>query len=92
MFLNGDQDIQHCFLKRDAKKLSADWYPNTSKLLRLRGDLIEVDMNGFGPINEYTWTTSLYFYRQFNFKSAASDQPMPSIAAIIQQSDYDNKE
>jgi predicted O-methyltransferase YrrM len=31
-------------------------------------DMIQVDFFGFGPINDYTWTTSIFFSRDFDFK------------------------
>lgn len=46
-------------------------------------NFIQVDMNGFGPINEYTWTTSLFFERNFNFKPLnPSIQPKKSIGNL----------
>jgi hypothetical protein len=30
--------------------------------------MIQVDFFGFGPINDYTWTTSIFFSRDFDFK------------------------
>ncbi|MCL0042054.1 hypothetical protein M1N12_03225, partial [Peptococcaceae bacterium] len=33
-------------------------------------------MTGFGPINGYTWTTSFFFHREFNFKPLHSRQPL----------------
>lgn len=41
---------------------NADRHPITTKILRDLG-LIQVDFNGFGPINGYTWTTSLFLSR-----------------------------
>lgn len=38
---------------------NADWYPNSVKLLRDDG-FIEINFHGFGPINGYTWTTSIF--------------------------------
>lgn len=68
---------------------NSDWHPKTSALLRERSDLIEVDMHGFGPINEYSWTTSLYFHREFQFLPKDGIQPIFSKAAIHQVSRYD---
>lgn len=48
---------------------NSDWWPETSKFLR-NTNLIEVDMNGFGPINSYTWTTSFYISRDVQLKPA----------------------
>ena len=44
---------------------NSDRYPNLAKILR-DNDLLEVDFHGFGPINDYTWTTSIFFDRTFN--------------------------
>ena len=69
---------------------NSDWYPNTSSLLREVGNLIEIDMHGFGPINSYSWTTSVYLHRDFNFISKNDRQPVFSKAAI-QQTAQDDK-
>ncbi len=45
---------------------NSDWYKNTSKFLRSQ-NLIEIDFHGLGPINNYTWTTSFFLTRSFNF-------------------------
>lgn len=69
---------------------NSDWHPKTSKCLREKADLIEVDLHGFGPINEYSWTTSLYFHREFRFCPRDNIQPNYSKAAIHIVSEYDN--
>ncbi len=53
---------------------NADWLPASSMILRQTG-LIEVDMAGFGPINHYTWTTSFFLSRDFNFDPARQRRP-----------------
>ena len=63
---------------------NADWYKETSKYLREELNLIEVDFHGFGPINSYTWTTSIFLSRNFNFKPINNSQPNFSISAIRQ--------
>ena len=68
---------------------NSDWHPNTSELLRNSGNLIEVDMHGFGPINSYSSTTSLYLHREFCFTPKENLQPTYSKAAIRQISKYD---
>jgi hypothetical protein len=62
---------------------NSDWYPNTSELLRNHG-LIEIDFSGFGPINNYTWTTSLYLSRKFKIEPMNNIQPFPPIGGIRQ--------
>jgi len=46
-----------------------------------QSNLIEVDMAGFGPINDYTSTTSFYFHRQFAAPPRADRQPVPGIGS-----------
>ena len=53
---------------------NSDWYPNTAEFLRGR-DLIQIDMHGFGPVNPYTWTTSLFLDRAFAMKPKGDRQP-----------------
>jgi hypothetical protein len=61
---------------------NADWYKETSKYLREKLDLLEVDFHGFGPINAYTWTTSIFFTRSARFQPVNNSQPHYSVAAI----------
>jgi hypothetical protein len=63
---------------------NSDWYKETSKFLRDELNLIEVDFHGFGPINNYTWTTSIFLSRNFKFSPINNMQPNFSIAAIHQ--------
>lgn len=48
------------------KKLSilildnSDWYPELITRIRVELEWIEMDFHGFGPINNYTWTTSIF--------------------------------
>lgn len=63
---------------------NSDRYKDTSKYLREKLDLIEVDFHGFGPINGYTWTTSIFLSRNFNFKPNRGVQPHFPISGIIE--------
>lgn len=54
---------------------NSDYLPASSRLLR-ESNLIEVDMTGFGPINEFPWTTSFYFHRNFAFRPRHDRQPV----------------
>jgi SAM-dependent methyltransferase len=38
---------------------NSDWYPEICLMLRERG-LFEIDFHGFGPANDYSWTTSIF--------------------------------
>jgi hypothetical protein len=68
---------------------NSDWHPNTCKFLRESSRFIQVDFHGFGPINQYSWTTSLFFDKYAEVKPLNNVQPHYSQAAIIQVSDYD---
>ncbi|HAJ60076.1 MAG TPA: hypothetical protein DCP31_13105, partial [Cyanobacteria bacterium UBA8543] len=61
---------------------NSDWYPDTSKFLRESG-LIQVDFTGMGPINYYTWTTSLFMDRGILIKARSELQPEPGIASFL---------
>lgn len=61
---------------------NSDWFKNTARFIREKFDLIEVDFHGFGPINNYTWTTSVFFSRNFRFKPHNNIQPDFSIASL----------
>ena len=39
---------------------NADRHPELCKSVREKG-FTEIDFHGFGPVNDYTWTTSLFF-------------------------------
>lgn len=68
---------------------NSDWHPKTSAFLRDRCDLIEIDMHGFGPINDYSWTTSLFLRRDFKSIPLNGTQPIVSCAGLRQISKYD---
>ena len=61
---------------------NSDWLPGTALFLRQSG-LIEVDLSGPVPGNEHHQTTSFFFTRQFDFKSAESRQPLPPVGANV---------
>jgi hypothetical protein len=47
---------------------NSDWYTDVSTLLRNQG-FFQIDFNGFGPINPYCWTTSLFLPWQSSFQN-----------------------
>jgi hypothetical protein len=55
---------------------NSDRYPDISEKFR-DSDLIQVDFHGFGPINTYTWTTSLFISRTFSFKPLLRQPKIP---------------
>lgn len=38
---------------------NTDWYTDVAQFLQARG-YFQVDFNGFGPVNNYCWTTSIF--------------------------------
>ena len=54
---------------------NSDWFPTVSEFLKSMG-FFPIDFNGFGPINHYCWTTSLFF-RDFSFWVTKHAQPIP---------------
>ena len=63
---------------------NADWHQHCAAVLRA-ADLIEVDFAGFGPINGYTWTTSLFFHREFAFRSRGTHQPVHGVGSLLER-------
>jgi len=39
---------------------NSDWYPNSVRFLQEKLGWMQTDFHGFGPINNYTWTTSIF--------------------------------
>lgn len=63
---------------------NSDWHPQTAKLLREDLDLLQVDFHGFGPINPYTSTTSIFFTRNFKVTPSQGRLPIYSAGALQQ--------
>jgi len=61
---------------------NSDWYNDCASYLRDKLNLIQVDFSGIGPINNYTWVTSLFFTRDFNFKMVDNVGPLTPIGGI----------
>lgn len=53
---------------------NSDWLPASAMFLRQAG-LIEVDLSGPVPGNNYSQTTSFFFTREFDFQPASQRQP-----------------
>ena len=60
---------------------NSDWYTKAAGALR-ENDFIQVDMSGFGPINQYTWSTSFFLRRDFSIRSRSLLQPVHGIGAL----------
>ncbi|PVW16449.1 O-methyltransferase [Marixanthomonas spongiae] len=55
---------------------NCDRHPEIADMFRETG-FIEVDFHGFGPINEYTWTTSLFLRRSVELKPLSFQPKIP---------------
>lgn len=64
---------------------NSDWYPRTAKTLREYG-LNQIDFSGFGPVNGYTWTTSLFLSDKFS-GAFLFNQPLQPIGGLKQRGD-----
>lgn len=53
---------------------NTDWFPRSAAILR-DADLIEVDFTGFGPGNQYVWTTSLFMRRGVRIRPSGDRMP-----------------
>jgi hypothetical protein len=55
---------------------NSDRNPNIAEYFRNLGH-IEFDFHGFGPINDYTWTTSIFVDRDYCFKPLTIQPTIP---------------
>lgn len=55
---------------------NSERHPDLCQVLR-ENDFIEIDMHGFGPINQYTWTTSLFLRKNFDFAPLERQPQIP---------------
>jgi hypothetical protein len=60
---------------------NSDWFKNSAGIIRQKG-MIQVDFHGFGPINKYSWITSLFFSRDFKFNPTSDNQPEFTIGGL----------
>lgn len=65
---------------------NSDWYPNTARFLR-ETQLFQIDFSGFGPINGYTWTTSIFLSADTRLQDRYRN-PSP-VGGIVQVADDD---
>ena len=62
---------------------NSDRYTEICAYFRNELNLIEIDFHGFGPINNYIWTTSIFISRNFNFKPKKEIQPIKKYQSEI---------
>jgi hypothetical protein len=57
---------------------NSDWYPNTVRFLQEKLGWMQIDFHGYGPINNYTWTTSILMnpvrYSKLRYGSALKSE------------------
>jgi hypothetical protein len=56
---------------------NSERHPDIAEKLRSH-DLIQIDFHGFGPINNYTWTTSLFLTRSVAFSPIGRQPKIPA--------------
>jgi 16S rRNA G966 N2-methylase RsmD len=61
---------------------NSNWYVESCDFLR-NNNLIQVDMHGMGPINDYGWTTTLFFKRGYDFEPLGNTQPKKPIGGNL---------
>lgn len=63
---------------------NSDWYPNSCCLLRNAG-LFQIDFHGFGPVNGYTWTTSIFFKDGIKLKRIGNEvHPVGGVTTYLE--------
>ena len=57
---------------------NSDWYEAACLELSENSNLIQINFSGFGPINNYCWSTSVFLHRDFAMPSKESSVPRPT--------------
>ena len=70
---------------------TSEEYKKSVAILRA-ADLLQVDFYGFCPMNNYTKTTSVFFDRNFDFKTVADVQPINGIGNLWSMSRRERKD
>ncbi len=70
---------------------NADWYPQSIEYLRRSLGWVETDFHGFGPINPYTWTTTVFVnpVRASELRYARSLRSIDAIDHLAKNEDDD---
>lgn len=67
---------------------NSDWHPRTIDYLRNHLKWLQIDFHGFGPINNYTWTTSI-FINPTRHHDLRYEKQLESKGGLIQVSSMD---
>ena len=68
---------------------NSDWYPKSVSFLQEELGWMQVDFHGFGPINNYTWTTSV-FVNPARFTDVRYRCSLKSRCGLMQVADGDH--
>ena len=68
---------------------NADWYPKSVRKLRESLEWIQADFHGFGPINDYSWTTSVFINPDCR-RDIKYIRPLRSICGIERSTNADD--
>jgi hypothetical protein len=67
---------------------NSDWYPKTTNYIRNTLSWMQIDFHGFEPINNYTWTTSI-FVNPSRHKELVYNNALDSRCGLVQIADND---
>ena len=67
---------------------NSDWHPNSCKFLR-DGGWTQIDFIGLGPINNYSWATSIFFKNYLAVPRRSNCDPIDAKASIKQLGETD---
>lgn len=68
---------------------NSDWYPKSVAFLQENLQWMQTDFHGFGPINNYTWTTSI-FVNPVRHNELRYQNVLKSQCALVQVADGDS--
>jgi len=63
---------------------NADWYPQSVEYIKRKLGWMQVDFHGFGPINNYTWTSTI-FINPSRYSELIYKQPLASTGCVSEQ-------
>ena len=67
---------------------NSDWFPDTTRLLQEAG-FMQIDFIGAGPINMYSWSTSLFFQNSLKIPRIISTGNVKVIGGLVQVGEDD---
>ncbi len=63
---------------------NVDWHQHSAAVLQTAG-LLGVEFFGFGPINDYTWCTAVFFHREFDIPRRLDHRVAHGIGGLQQE-------